>query len=48
MRATNFFWFFVFFHTGDFFMGNFVELKSADGFVFPAYVAQAEGASSVG
>jgi carboxymethylenebutenolidase len=26
-------------------MGNFVELKSADGFVFPAYVAQAAGAS---
>lgn len=25
-------------------MGNFIELKAADGFVFPAYVAQPQGA----
>lgn len=29
-------------------MGNFIDLKAADGFVFPAYVAQPEGAARGG
>jgi len=29
-------------------MGNFIDLKAADGFVFPAYVAQPAGAAKAG
>ena len=29
-------------------MGNFIDLKAADGFVFPAYVAQPAGAPKGG